>query len=179
MSKHIPGTQSHYRAEVYAVLLALQLAPPDRALFLHLTSESLIHSLTYGAPGCVKCGWNGTGAHSDLFKCLALEITACSSPVKFIKLVSNSANNHQIKATTLAKAACQLPFVIMGDKSNDLSLTPPGPCFIPPPHSRIQPKISTNLPQPSSLLPTKHPPSSACSCCGHAFRHSLQTAMRD
>ncbi|KAF5345768.1 hypothetical protein D9758_011866 [Tetrapyrgos nigripes] len=166
-------------AKVYAVLLALQLTPPDCALFLYLTSESLIHSLTYGAPGHVKCSWTGTGAHGDLFKCIALEIAICSAPVKFIKLISNSANNHQIEATTLAKAGCQLPFVIMGDESNDLSLTPPGPHFIPPPHSRIQPKMSTNLCWPSSPLPTKHPLSSACSCHGRAFRCSLQTTMQD
>ncbi|KAF5336643.1 hypothetical protein D9758_015929 [Tetrapyrgos nigripes] len=129
MSKRVPGTRSHYRAEVYAVLLALQLAPPDRALFLYLTSESLTHSLTYGAPGRAKCGWTGTGAHGELFKCVALEIAARSAPVKFIKLISNSANDHQIEATALAKAGCQLPFVIMGDKSNHLSLTPPGPRF--------------------------------------------------
>ncbi|KAF5335890.1 hypothetical protein D9758_017543 [Tetrapyrgos nigripes] len=179
-SNRVPGSQSKNRTDLFAVLLALRLAPPDRPLFIHTSSKFLINSLTYWAPARARCGWSCTD--SDLLKCITLVITSCSAPVKLIKVNADSANQHHHNASSLAKAACNLPLPPNGDFDDPITAPPPPP-FNPPPTSCIQPKISTNLPRNSPPGPQNktcsYNPSSAANHCHQPLQRHLQTAMRD
>ncbi|KAF5373165.1 hypothetical protein D9758_001441 [Tetrapyrgos nigripes] len=142
-SNCVPGTPSKNCTDLSAILLALQLTPTDHPLLIHTSSDFVIKSLTYWAPGRARCGWPGTD--SNLLKCITCWIASCSAPVKLIKVKADSTNQHHHNAAFLAKSACNLPLPPDGDFDDPLAVPPPD-AFIPPLSSLIQPKISTNLP---------------------------------
>ncbi|KAF5344745.1 hypothetical protein D9758_015292 [Tetrapyrgos nigripes] len=174
----MPGSQSKNCSDLFTILLALQLAPPDCPLFIHTSSEFLTNSLTYWAPAKARCGWSCTD--SDLLKCITLAIASHLAPVKLITVNADSAKQHHHNASSLAKAACHLPLPPNGD-FNDPITAPPPLSFNLPPASHIQPKISTNLPRNSPSGPQNkthfYNPSSAANHHHSPLQCHLQTAM--
>ncbi|THU93160.1 ribonuclease H-like protein, partial [Dendrothele bispora CBS 962.96] len=99
-SERVLGPQTNNRAELYAVLTALQLAPLDRSLYLYTDSQYVINSLTHWAPMHAKCGWKCT--NGDVMKSIVAWIGARSAPLHFFWVKGHSGNKHNDEADRLA-----------------------------------------------------------------------------
>ncbi|KAJ7347188.1 hypothetical protein DFH08DRAFT_614590, partial [Mycena albidolilacea] len=58
-TRRVPGTQTGPRAELLAVILALQQAPLFKSIAISTRSHYAIHAAVYHAPKDQACGWRG------------------------------------------------------------------------------------------------------------------------
>ncbi|KAJ6562558.1 hypothetical protein B0H19DRAFT_873653, partial [Mycena capillaripes] len=77
----VPGGQTSPRAELLAVILALQNAPAFKSIAISTRSEYVIRSAVYYAAKNEACGWRVT--NGDLLKILIALIKARSAPIQF------------------------------------------------------------------------------------------------
>ncbi|KAJ6607708.1 hypothetical protein B0H10DRAFT_1788058, partial [Mycena sp. CBHHK59/15] len=80
-SARVYGSQTSPRAELLAVILALQSAPTAKSLIIATRSEYAIRSATYYAAKNDACGWRC--ANGDLLKVLIALIKIRTAPVHF------------------------------------------------------------------------------------------------
>ncbi|THU77771.1 ribonuclease H-like protein, partial [Dendrothele bispora CBS 962.96] len=96
----VPGEQTNNRAELYAILIAIQLAPLDCPLDLYSDSQYAIKLLSQWAPALAKCGWSCT--NGDVMRCIMGWIRARSAPINLIWIKGHSGNMHNDEADKLA-----------------------------------------------------------------------------
>ncbi|THU94313.1 ribonuclease H-like protein, partial [Dendrothele bispora CBS 962.96] len=100
-SRRVSGEQTNARAELYAVLVALQRAPRDRALEINTDSEYVIKSLTFYAPMQSMCGWKC--ANGDLLRSIVSWIRSRPAPLSLVWVKAHAGNFHNEEADRLAK----------------------------------------------------------------------------
>ncbi|KAJ6551212.1 hypothetical protein B0H19DRAFT_880889, partial [Mycena capillaripes] len=77
----VPGQQTGPRAELLAVILALQKAPVFKSIIISTRSHYAIQAAVYHAARNQACGWRDL--NGDLKKILVLSIKARLAPVEF------------------------------------------------------------------------------------------------
>lgn len=106
----LPGlVQTNNRAELFAMLVAIDQSDPLRALTLYSDSEYAIRSIAEWAPARADTGW--TCVNGDLLSqiCVALQRRAARVHLIWVKAHNGNANNDA--ADALAKQGAQLPAV--------------------------------------------------------------------
>ncbi|KAJ6467393.1 hypothetical protein C8R45DRAFT_838577, partial [Mycena sanguinolenta] len=81
LSARVHGLQTGPRAELMALILALEIAPTFRSLTISTRSQYAIRSAVYYASKNEACGWRNT--NGDLTKILVSLIKLRSAPVHF------------------------------------------------------------------------------------------------
>ncbi|KAJ6555607.1 hypothetical protein DFH09DRAFT_923683, partial [Mycena vulgaris] len=96
------GTQNNARAELTAVIWALQLAHPDQSLEISTRSEYAIRGAKFHSFKNDARGWRCP--NGDLLKIMTALIKERSAPVHFLHIKKmNTASGHIIAAKALAK----------------------------------------------------------------------------
>jgi ribonuclease HI len=105
LSRKVWGAQTGPRAELRAVLLAIDSAPQHKSLEVSTRSEYAIKSVVYYAARNDACGWRC--ANGDILKPLIAAIKARTAPLHFRHLKKDTAltNGHLIQATAMARTA--------------------------------------------------------------------------
>ncbi|KAJ7246143.1 hypothetical protein B0H12DRAFT_1306483, partial [Mycena haematopus] len=95
------GEQDNMRAELGAVISALQMAPADQSLEISTRSQLAIRSAKYYSFKNDARGW--TGKNGDMLKILTSLIKERIAPVHFLHIKTEAGNGHLDAAKALAK----------------------------------------------------------------------------
>lgn len=106
-SARVCGEQTNNRGELFAVLLALSLAPLRRSLCIYTDSKYAIRSVVYWAPAHADCGWDC--ANSDILKSIQTCIQARPATVHFEYVKGHAGNVHNEASDNLAKIGARMP----------------------------------------------------------------------
>ncbi|KZV93880.1 ribonuclease H-like protein, partial [Exidia glandulosa HHB12029] len=100
-SARVPGRQTSNRAELYAALLAVTDADPDRALRLYTDSQNTIRMCCHWAPTYAMTGWDC--ANADLVVPLVWALKRRRALTRFEWVEGHSGNALNDEADRLAK----------------------------------------------------------------------------
>jgi ribonuclease HI len=95
------------RADLIALLFALEAAPKTKTLCVSTRSEYAIRSINYHASRNAACGW--TCANGDVMKSIIQGIKARSAPIHLVHIKKDELHAHFTAATHLAEASLNLP----------------------------------------------------------------------
>ncbi|KAF8213517.1 hypothetical protein K438DRAFT_1707299 [Mycena galopus ATCC 62051] len=155
-SARLTGQQTSPRAELLAVILALQKAPSFKTIEIHTRSEYAIRSAVYYAARNDACGWRNT--NGDLSKIIVSLIKARTAPVHFCHIKKDDAadNGHLRGAKEAATLACSLP---PSNKSPSIPHVQNNPNPSSTSTCINVPKVSADI--PDDRLPEGNPPPKA------------------
>ncbi|KAJ7356471.1 hypothetical protein DFH08DRAFT_644084, partial [Mycena albidolilacea] len=99
-SARVWGNPTNARADLVALLLALEAAPKTKTLRVSTWSEYAIRSINYHAFHNTVCGWTCT--IGDVMKSILQGIRARSAPVHLVHIKKDEIHAHFIAAKGLA-----------------------------------------------------------------------------
>ncbi|KAJ6630569.1 ribonuclease H-like domain-containing protein, partial [Mycena sp. CBHHK59/15] len=99
----VPAKQTDGRAALFAVTLALLVAPKDRTLIIYSSSQFVIRTFCYWTGTNYTEGWPCKNA--DIIKATAELIRDRPAGVIFRYVASSQTNNHSREAFNLARKA--------------------------------------------------------------------------
>ncbi|KAJ6614417.1 hypothetical protein B0H10DRAFT_1683719, partial [Mycena sp. CBHHK59/15] len=97
------GNATNVRADIVALLLALQAAPRTKTLHISTRSEFAIKATKYYAFRNDACGWKGV--NGDVLKLVIQMIQARSAPVHFIHIKKSAIHGQYNEAKSMADKA--------------------------------------------------------------------------
>ncbi|KAH9828518.1 ribonuclease H-like domain-containing protein, partial [Rhodofomes roseus] len=96
-----PGTNNC--AELYAILLCVAQADPQRVLRIYTDSEHAIRSVCHWAPKSASMGWRC--ANAEIIRNIVSLIRRRTAPVEFIWVKGHAGNTNNEEADRLARTA--------------------------------------------------------------------------
>ncbi|TFY75202.1 hypothetical protein EWM64_g8810 [Hericium alpestre] len=142
-SLRIPGLQTNNRGELYAVLAALDGAPPHRSLVLSTDSQYVIHSLCHWAADLAQSSWQCVNA--NLISACVTWLQSRCCPTNFVWIKGHVGNILHNACDALTFAGMQLPPVVPDMPALLLPTACDHPCTIRP----LLQKAFTALPRQS------------------------------
>lgn len=144
--------QTNNRAELLAVLIAVDTAEPDRTLVVHSDSEYAIRSIAEWAPARAELGWKCVNA--DLIRTVTESIARRAAPIHFNWVPGHKGNKGNEAADGLARDGAALPMPDADYDSQSHRVPPPeggyGTQTVP------VPKVSMSLARSSGVTQKKH-----------------------
>ncbi|KAF9000565.1 ribonuclease H-like protein, partial [Hymenopellis radicata] len=101
LAVRVPGHQSNNRAEHFALLVVLLLAPPDLPLLVTTDSENVIHTYCHWVARLAQTGWSC--AHADVIKYVVALIQRRTACVQFRWVKGHSGDVGNDAADALAR----------------------------------------------------------------------------
>ncbi|KAJ6597844.1 hypothetical protein B0H10DRAFT_1827009 [Mycena sp. CBHHK59/15] len=101
------GNQTNARADLVALLLAIQAAPKTKTLHISTRSEYAIMSVKYYAYRNDACGWKCP--NGDVLKLIIQWIKCRSAPLHFIHVKKGPPSAHYKESLSLAEKGSNLP----------------------------------------------------------------------
>lgn len=172
----VPGLQTNARAEVFAIIWALQNADPSHSLEISTRSEYAIRAAKYYVKQNEAQGWRCT--NGDLLKCLNSLIKMRTAPLHLRHVLKDARNTHIKSAYQMAQQGCDtLPRVYtnltgLNDLMDKASSSPPESL-----EAIDCEKVSTNLTDSSIQNPDAIPDRPPYPF-GHRGRDKIRTIKR-